>query len=103
MMQSSIHFPPFRQGRSVRQTEAVGQAVRPVSPCPSRAHPPPHQCQALCPALCPPGSPGCSGSPTGAACLMAGQGLLLQGSPGTWGGSFMPSVHGGGAAQGQSH
>lgn len=42
MMQSSIHFPPFRQGRSIRQTEAVGTGgAPPVSPHPSKAHPPP--------------------------------------------------------------
>lgn len=84
MMQSSIHFPPFRQGRSVRQTEAVGQAVPPVSPCPSRAHPPPHQCHSA-PSPVPARLPGVLGEPMGAACLMAGQGLLLGGSPGTGG------------------
>jgi len=41
VMQSSIHFPPFRQGRSVRQTEAVGTGgAPPVSPRPGRAHQP---------------------------------------------------------------
>lgn len=36
MMQSSMHFPPFRQGRSVRHTEAAETSA------PS-AHSPPRQ------------------------------------------------------------
>lgn len=64
MMQSSIHFPPFRQGRSVRQTEAVGTGSDPCQPSLWRGTPAtfqPHQCQSL--SLHPPGSLGCLGSP----------------------------------------
>lgn len=71
MMQSSIHFPPFRQGRSVRQTEAVGTGSDPCQPPPWQGSPAtfqPHQCLGL--TLHPPSSLGCLGSPWG--CLPDG-------------------------------
>lgn len=66
MMQSSIHFPPLRHGRSVRQTEAVGTGSDPCQPSPWQGSPAtfqPHQCHGL--SLHPPSSLGCLGSPWG--------------------------------------
>lgn len=98
MMQSSIHFPPFRQGRSVRHTEAVGTGSDPLSPHPGSAHLPPSSHTSARVSPCTRPAPWGAWGARGAACLMAGQGLLLAGSPGT-GGSFTPPVQGGEAAQ----
>lgn len=92
MMQSSIHFPPFRQGRSVRQTEAVGTPVPPRQPAPQQGSPAtfqPHQRQG--PSLCPPGSPGCSGSPWGLPASRQGR-FHSSRAPLGQRGSFIPPV-----------
>lgn len=84
MMQSSIHFPPFRQGRSVRQTEAVGTGGGPASACILA------QLTRRLPATPAPGAvpaptqlPRALREPMGAARLTAGWGSPLMGSPGT--------------------